>query len=198
MPSTSQPIPPAQLTNFPDTTRISGGAGSRELWYVCPISLRLSHPTPLQEFGIDIIGEDNKTTIHHKVAARVMCVFTDEDAHLAVHVEAIPTSASLPPDIQVNSRRAVTLAQNYELFNTFTTRSVPQNLPHFTQLLPPMRSQQASTTSAPTPASATPANPAPLHLPQSTLTFLLRARAMLTQVVAHSSQYATIFILLRA
>ncbi|KAG1802998.1 SMAD/FHA domain-containing protein [Suillus variegatus] len=34
------------------------------------------------EFGIDIIGEDNKTTIHHKVAARVMCVFTDEDAHL--------------------------------------------------------------------------------------------------------------------
>ncbi|KAG1785319.1 SMAD/FHA domain-containing protein, partial [Suillus plorans] len=32
------------------------------------------------EFGIDIIGEDNKTTIHHKVAARVMCVFTDEDA----------------------------------------------------------------------------------------------------------------------
>ncbi|KAG1733163.1 hypothetical protein EDB19DRAFT_1639852 [Suillus lakei] len=51
------------------------------------------------EFGIDIIGEDNKTTIHHKVAARVMCVFTDEDAHLAARVEAIPTSASLPPNI---------------------------------------------------------------------------------------------------
>ncbi|KAG2133010.1 hypothetical protein DEU56DRAFT_811736, partial [Suillus clintonianus] len=98
MPSTSQPIPPAQLTNFPDATCIGGSAGSREL---C----------------IDIIGEDNKTTIHHKVAARVMCVFTDEDAHLAAHVEAIPTSASLPPNIQVNSRRAVTLAQNYELFN---------------------------------------------------------------------------------
>ncbi|KAG2126917.1 hypothetical protein DEU56DRAFT_982814 [Suillus clintonianus] len=82
---------------------------------------------------------------------------------------------------------------------------------------PPMRSQQASTTSAPTPASAAPANPEPLHLlpcihnkprpplhtpasvapanpeplhlPQSTLAFLLRARVMLTQVVAHSSQY---------
>ncbi|KAG2110122.1 hypothetical protein DEU56DRAFT_938453 [Suillus clintonianus] len=132
MPSTSQPIPPAHLTNFPDATRIGGSAGSRELWYVCPIFLRLTHPTPLQEFGIDIIGEDNKTTIHHKVAARVMCVFTDEDAHLAAHVEAIPTSASLPPNIQ------------------------PPNLPHFTQLLPPMRSQQALTTSAPTLASAAP------------------------------------------
>jgi hypothetical protein len=60
---------------------------------------RLTHPTPSQEFGIDIIGEDNKTTIHHKVAARVMCVFTDEDAHLAARVEAIPSSASLPPNI---------------------------------------------------------------------------------------------------
>jgi len=60
---------------------------------------RLTNPTPWQEFGIDIIGEDNKTTIHHKVAARVMCVFTDEDAHLAARVEAIPSSASLPPNI---------------------------------------------------------------------------------------------------
>ncbi|KAG2146327.1 hypothetical protein DEU56DRAFT_899757 [Suillus clintonianus] len=82
MPSTSQPIPPAQPTNFPEATCISGSAGSRELWY---------------EFGIDIIGEDNKTTIHHKVAA---------------HVEAIPTSTSLPPNIQANSRRAMTLGQN--------------------------------------------------------------------------------------
>jgi hypothetical protein len=60
---------------------------------------RLTHPTCSQEFGIDIIGEDNKTTIHHKVAARVMCVFTDEDAHLAARVEAIPSSASLPPSV---------------------------------------------------------------------------------------------------
>ncbi|KAH7907215.1 SMAD/FHA domain-containing protein [Hygrophoropsis aurantiaca] len=30
------------------------------------------------EFGIDIIGEDNTTIIHHKVAARVMCIFTEE------------------------------------------------------------------------------------------------------------------------
>ncbi|KAG2036683.1 hypothetical protein BDR03DRAFT_1011430 [Suillus americanus] len=74
---------------------------------------------------------------------------------------------------------------------------IPQNLPHFPQLLLPMHSQQASTTSAPTPTSATPANPAPLHLPQSTLAFLLRAQAMLTQVVAHSSQYdVSILILL--
>ncbi|KAI0324737.1 hypothetical protein GY45DRAFT_1230501, partial [Cubamyces sp. BRFM 1775] len=26
------------------------------------------------EFGIDIVGEDNKTIVHHKVAARVVCV----------------------------------------------------------------------------------------------------------------------------
>ncbi|KAF8511977.1 hypothetical protein JB92DRAFT_2812906 [Gautieria morchelliformis] len=32
------------------------------------------------EFGIDIVGEDNKTIIHHKVAARVTCVLSPEDA----------------------------------------------------------------------------------------------------------------------
>ncbi|TDL24867.1 hypothetical protein BD410DRAFT_785591 [Rickenella mellea] len=32
------------------------------------------------EFGIDIVGEDNKTIIHHKVAARVTCILTAEDA----------------------------------------------------------------------------------------------------------------------
>ncbi|THH10705.1 hypothetical protein EW145_g1157 [Phellinidium pouzarii] len=32
------------------------------------------------EFGIDIVGEDNKTIIHHKVAARVTCIFNVEDA----------------------------------------------------------------------------------------------------------------------
>ncbi|KAG1851374.1 Sec63 Brl domain-containing protein [Suillus subluteus] len=52
-----------------------------------------------------------------------------------------------------------------------------------------MRSQQASTTSAHTPASVAPTNPEPLHLPQSTLAFLLRAQVMLTQVVAHSLHY---------
>lgn len=35
-------------------------------------------PTP-QEFGIDIVGEDNRTIIHHKVAAKVFCVFGPED-----------------------------------------------------------------------------------------------------------------------
>ncbi|KZS89265.1 SMAD/FHA domain-containing protein, partial [Sistotremastrum niveocremeum HHB9708] len=32
------------------------------------------------EFGIDIVSEDNRTIIHHKVAARVTCIFTPEDA----------------------------------------------------------------------------------------------------------------------
>lgn len=32
------------------------------------------------EFGIDIVGDDNKTIIHHKVACRVYLVITAEDA----------------------------------------------------------------------------------------------------------------------
>ncbi|KAB5592829.1 cell cycle arrest in response to pheromone-like protein [Ceratobasidium theobromae] len=35
------------------------------------------------EFGIDIVGEDNKTIIHHKVATRVYVVLTPEDAQAA-------------------------------------------------------------------------------------------------------------------
>ncbi|KAL5511144.1 hypothetical protein ACEPAH_4359 [Sanghuangporus vaninii] len=35
------------------------------------------------EFGIDIVGEDNRTIIHHKVAARVTCIFNNEDALVA-------------------------------------------------------------------------------------------------------------------
>ncbi|CAL1709324.1 unnamed protein product [Somion occarium] len=47
------------------------------------------------EFGIDIVGEDNKTIIHHKVAARVVCVFTDQDAQAAARAEAQSASFSL-------------------------------------------------------------------------------------------------------
>jgi pSer/pThr/pTyr-binding forkhead associated (FHA) protein len=35
------------------------------------------------EFGIDIVGEDNKTIIHHKVATRVFVVLTPDDAQAA-------------------------------------------------------------------------------------------------------------------
>ena len=40
-----------------------------------------------QEFGIDIVGEDNKTIIYHKVAARVVCVFNEQDAQVAARAE---------------------------------------------------------------------------------------------------------------
>jgi hypothetical protein len=33
-----------------------------------------------KEFGIDIVGEDNRTVIYHKVAARVVCVFSEQVA----------------------------------------------------------------------------------------------------------------------
>ncbi|KAJ7625406.1 hypothetical protein B0H17DRAFT_907641, partial [Mycena rosella] len=39
------------------------------------------------EFGIDIVGEDNKTIIHHKVAARVSCVFTEQQVAMAARAE---------------------------------------------------------------------------------------------------------------
>jgi hypothetical protein len=40
-----------------------------------------------QEFGIDIVGEDNKTIVHHKVAACFVCVLTEQKALLIAHVE---------------------------------------------------------------------------------------------------------------
>ncbi|KAG8932074.1 hypothetical protein FRC02_001704 [Tulasnella sp. 418] len=40
------------------------------------------------EFGIDIVGEDNKTIIHHKVAAKVICVLGPED------LQSLPLHAS--------------------------------------------------------------------------------------------------------
>jgi len=41
----------------------------------------------IQEFGIDIVGEDNKTIIHHKVAARVVSVLSEQDAYLVARAE---------------------------------------------------------------------------------------------------------------
>ncbi|KAL4253671.1 Centrosomal and Immune Signaling Modulator [Abortiporus biennis] len=52
-----------------------------------------SDPYPLKsgdavEFGIDIVGEDNKTIIHHKVAACVFCVFSEADLEAVARYEA--------------------------------------------------------------------------------------------------------------
>lgn len=35
------------------------------------------------EFGIDIVGEDNQTIVHHKVAARVQCLLSQDDVNAA-------------------------------------------------------------------------------------------------------------------
>ncbi|KAE9401399.1 hypothetical protein BT96DRAFT_817989, partial [Gymnopus androsaceus JB14] len=32
------------------------------------------------QFGIDIVAEDEKTIVHHKVVARIVCIFSKEDA----------------------------------------------------------------------------------------------------------------------
>jgi hypothetical protein len=49
-----------------------------------------------QEFGIDIVGEDNKTVVHHKVAAKVACIFSESDAAAAARSEASGSIGSLP------------------------------------------------------------------------------------------------------
>ena len=37
----------------------------------------------LQEFGIDIVSEDNRSIVHHKVAAKVYCVYGPAEAALS-------------------------------------------------------------------------------------------------------------------
>jgi hypothetical protein len=39
--------------------------------------------SPPQEFGIDIVSEDNKTVVHRKVAAKAYCVFNVDDAGMS-------------------------------------------------------------------------------------------------------------------
>jgi hypothetical protein len=53
------------------------------LWF---ISSTYHHPHRSQEFGIDIVDKDNKTIIHHKVAAHVVYVFAEQDALVASRV----------------------------------------------------------------------------------------------------------------
>lgn len=52
----------------------------------------------MQEFGIDIVSEDNRTIVHHKVAAKVYCVFGPDDAALSARqvagLESLLTSGS--------------------------------------------------------------------------------------------------------
>ncbi|KAF8525040.1 hypothetical protein BU17DRAFT_41980 [Hysterangium stoloniferum] len=50
------------------------------------------------EFGIDIVGEDNKTIVHHKVAARVTCVLSPDDA-----LAAPPPSTAFQPNKRPNT-----------------------------------------------------------------------------------------------
>jgi hypothetical protein len=58
-------------------------------WYVTTSPRTICESRPCyQEFGIDIVGEDNKTIVHHKVAARVVCVLTEQDAQAAARAEA--------------------------------------------------------------------------------------------------------------
>lgn len=55
------------------------------------------------EFGIDIVGEDNKTIIHHKVAANVVCVLTPDDlANIPMHHSGPNNRRGLGSQLQAN------------------------------------------------------------------------------------------------
>lgn len=55
--------------------------------YLCSTLLGILTYFSAQEFGVDIVGEANKTIIHHKAGPRVVCVFSEHDAHATARVE---------------------------------------------------------------------------------------------------------------
>lgn len=57
------------------------------VYYYPSCSTRYLTPHRLEESGIDILGEDNRTIIHHKVTAHIVCVFNKQDALDAAYAE---------------------------------------------------------------------------------------------------------------
>lgn len=96
-----------------------------------PYRLRFPPHAPLplsQEFGIDIASEDKKTIIHHKVAARIACVFSADDARDA---DAIYDKAQVhlsPPTVPSASlflRCFVSSTHLCSIHSTFRSSFVP-------------------------------------------------------------------------
>ncbi|KAH6908948.1 SMAD/FHA domain-containing protein [Coprinopsis sp. MPI-PUGE-AT-0042] len=57
------------------------------------------------EIGVDVVDRaDSDTILHHKVAARVVCIFTEQDARVAAQAETQPAK-----QILFRSREASTL-----------------------------------------------------------------------------------------
>ncbi|KAG9014928.1 hypothetical protein FRB90_005032 [Tulasnella sp. 427] len=62
------------------------------------------------EFGIDIVGEDNKTIIHHKVAANVVCILTPEDlASIPMHHGGPNARRGMGSQLQANQAQNAAL-----------------------------------------------------------------------------------------
>ncbi|EED77677.1 predicted protein [Postia placenta Mad-698-R] len=64
------------------------------------------------EFGIDIVGEDNKMIIHHKVAACVVCVLTEQEAQAAARAEVQAGPAAYGPPNAPGQQRRPSLQQD--------------------------------------------------------------------------------------
>ncbi|KAJ3760500.1 hypothetical protein EV360DRAFT_93552 [Lentinula raphanica] len=65
-------------------TFINGDRLSPEGLESNPVEL---HSDDVVEFGIDIVGEDDTTIVRHKVAARVMCILSEQDVQKAARTE---------------------------------------------------------------------------------------------------------------
>ncbi|KAJ7204574.1 hypothetical protein C8J57DRAFT_1100759 [Mycena rebaudengoi] len=78
------------------------------------------------EFGIDIVGEDNKTIIHHKVAARVSCVMNEQQAAMAARAEQAHQQQQPP---MVSQPSAVPSSFNFAPGGPQTQQRRPQ-MPH--------------------------------------------------------------------
>ncbi|ETW78273.1 hypothetical protein HETIRDRAFT_23759, partial [Heterobasidion irregulare TC 32-1] len=74
------------------------------------------------EFGIDIVGEDNKTIIHHKVAARVVCVITEQDAQAAARAEQHQPGPSM---VSLSARTPAAATSSNAAFNFAAAQGAP-------------------------------------------------------------------------
>lgn len=83
------------------------------------------------EFGIDIVSEDNKTTLHHKVAAKAYCVFSVDDAGASSRYVSPPPTPS--PLLNVRNNKRMLTASTPAFFSLFfleSCLSTIHSIPH--------------------------------------------------------------------
>ncbi|KNZ76186.1 hypothetical protein J132_11306 [Termitomyces sp. J132] len=170
------------------------------------------------EFGIDIVGDDNKTIIHHKVAARVVCVFTEQDVQVAARIEQInqhsvqqyqssatpgpshsgphstqPNGASSSFPFAPGQQRRPQIAQHglAGMGGMGGIGSRPSNLPSYPSTLPSVRPSQPQLQepSGPASSSVSPEQPATAPSPALTSSVLTDLQAKLHETQSSLSTH---------